>query len=166
MPVHQRRSAANAAAMRGADYLDPLRGREFIRRKDVANLVVENFRGGAGQRAQAIVAQHRKIVRQRHTREFDAVDNFHRRERVNVHTRDGVLDGAENIAVMKLGEIARQAALNADFGGAETPGLTGFLGHLLECEEICISLARAAAEGAELASHETDIRKINITVYD
>ena len=98
-----RGSGADAAAMRGADDFDPLRGGKFVGGENVANFVVENFRGGAGQRAQAIIAQHREIVGQRHAGEFDAVDDFHRREGVNVHPRDGVLDGAQNVAVIKLG---------------------------------------------------------------
>jgi len=44
----------------------------------VANLVVENFGGGSGERAESVVAQHGKIVGQRHAGEFDAVDDFHR----------------------------------------------------------------------------------------
>ncbi len=162
--VHQRRSGANAAAVRGADDFDPLRGRKFVGREDVANLVVENFGGGAGQRAQAVVAQHGKIVGQRHAGEFDAVDDFHRREGVDVHARDGVLDGAENVAVVELGKIVRQAALDADFGRAELPGLDGLLRHLVEREEVGVGLARAAAEGAELASHETDVGEIDVAV--
>ena len=128
--IHECRSGANAAAVRGADDLDPLRGRKFVGGEDVANLVVENFGGGAGQRAQAVVAQHRKIVGQRHAGEFDAVDNFHGRERVDVHAGHGVFYGAKNVAIMKLGKIARQAALNADFRGAELPGFDRFSRHL------------------------------------
>src|SRR5208282_133816 len=50
--VHEGRSGADAAAVRGADDFDPLRGRKFVGREDVANLVIENFSGRAGQRAQ------------------------------------------------------------------------------------------------------------------
>ena len=150
--------------MRGADDFDPLRGGKFVGREDVADLVVENFGGGAGQRAQAVVAQHGKVVRQRHAGEFDAVDNFHRRERVDVHARDGVLHGAQNVAVVELGQIARQAALNADFGRAKFPGLHGLPSHVVERVKVCIGLARPAAEGAELASHKTDVGEIDVAV--
>ncbi len=164
MSVHQRRSGANAAAMRGADHLDPLCGGKFVGGQDVANLVVENFGGGAGKRSQSVVAQHGKVVGERHAGEFHAVDDFHRREGVDVHARDGVLDGAENVAIVELGKIVGQAALDADFGGAELPGFHRFLRHLIECEEVSVGLARAAAEGAEFASHETDVGEIDVAV--
>jgi hypothetical protein len=76
------------------------------------------------------------------------------------------LIGAENVAIMKLGKVAGQAALNADFSCAELPRFDGFLGHLIEREEVGVGLARAAAEGAELASHETDVGEIDVAVYD
>ena len=60
----------------------------------------------------------------------------------------------------------RQAALNADFGGAEFPGLDRFPRHVVEREKIGVRFARAAAEGAELASHETDIGEIDVAVHD
>src|ERR1017187_891244 len=88
--------------MRGANDLNPLRGGKFVSREDVANLVVENLGGGAGQGAESIVAQHRKIVGQRHAGEFDAVDNFHGGKGVNMHARHGFLYGAENVAVESL----------------------------------------------------------------
>ena len=162
--VHERRRGADAAAVRGADDFDPLRGGKFVGREDVADLVVENFGGGAGQRAEAVVAQHRKVVRERHAGEFDAVDDFHRRERMDVHARDGVLHGAENVAVVELGKIARQAALDADFGGAELPGFHGLPRHVVERVEVSVGLARAAAEGAEFASHKTDVGEIDVAV--
>ena len=96
--------------------------------------------------------------------EFDAVNNLHRRERMDVHLRDGVLHGAQNVAVVKLGKIARQSALDADFGRAELPGFDGFLRHLVESKEICVRFARTAAEGAELASHKTDVGEIDIAI--
>ncbi len=83
-----------------------------------------------------------------------------------MHAGDRALHGAKNVAVVKLREIARQAALYADFGGAELPGFAGFLRHLIEREEVCVGLARAAAEGAELASDKTDVGEIDVAVDD
>src|SRR5271169_6749312 len=72
--VHESRSRADAAAVRGADHFNPLSGRKLIGGEDVANLVVENLGGGAGQGAEAVVAEHRNVVGERHAGEFDAVD--------------------------------------------------------------------------------------------
>ena len=60
----------------------------------------------------------------------------------------------------------RQSALNADFGGAELPGFDGLLRDLIRLEEICVGLARAAAEGAELASHKTDVGEVDVAIHD
>src|SRR5580700_5305304 len=51
MSIHHRGSGADAVAMRSANDFDPLRGGEFVARENVANFVVENFCGRAGQRA-------------------------------------------------------------------------------------------------------------------
>ena len=60
----------------------------------------------------------------------------------------------------------RQSALNADFGGAELPGFDGFLRDLIRIEEVRVGLARAAAEGAELASHKTDVGEVDVAIHD
>src|ERR1700722_901203 len=164
MAVHHRGGGADAGAVRGADDLDPLRGRQLVGGEDVANLVVENFGGGARKRAQTVVAQHGEILGERHAGEFDAVDDLHGRESVDVHARNGALHGAENVAIIKRRQAVRQTALNADLGGSELPGLHGFLRDLVRLEEIGVRLARAAAEGAEFASHEADVGEIDVAV--
>ena len=60
--VHEGGGAANAALMGGADDLLPLRGRKFVAREDVAHFVIQNFGGGAGQRVEAVIAEHEKII--------------------------------------------------------------------------------------------------------
>src|SRR5579864_8302650 len=164
--VHERRCSANATAVGGADDLNPLRRGKFVGGKYVANLVVENFGGGARQRSEAVVAEHGKIVGQRHAREFYAVNNFHRRKGMDMHARNRLLDRAQNIAIVELGKIAGQASLNADFSGAKLPGFTRLSCHVVERMEVSVRLAGAAAEGAEFASHETDIGEIDVAVDD
>src|SRR5580704_3036857 len=56
--VHEGRGAANAALVRSADDFPPLRGGEFVTRENLADVVVENFGGGAGERIEAVIAQH------------------------------------------------------------------------------------------------------------
>ncbi len=164
--VHQRGGAANAAAMRGADDLLPLLGGEFVARKHEADVVVENLGGRSRQSVEAIVAQHAQIIFERHAGEFDAVDDLHGRESVNVHAGYGLLYRAQNVAIVERRQAVRQAALNADFGGADFPGFDGLLRDLLEAEEVGVGFARAAAEGAELAADEADIGEIDIAIDD
>ena len=66
--------------------LTPLRGGEFVARQRVADGVVENFGGGAGQAVlRPFACSIEEIVADRHAGEFDAVDDFHRGEGVGVH---------------------------------------------------------------------------------
>ena len=162
--VHERRRSADATAVRGADDFDPLCGRKFIGREDVADFVVENFGGGAGQGAQSVVAKHGKVVSDRHSGEFNAIDDFHGRERMDVHLRDGGFDGAENVAIVELRKIAGQAALNADFGGAQFPSFNSLPGHIVERVEISVGLAGTPAEGAEFTSHKTNVGEVDVAV--
>jgi hypothetical protein len=85
---------------------------------------------------------------------------------VDVHFRDGILHGAENIAIVKFRQVARQSTLDTNFSRTELPGLDSFLRHLLHRKEVRVRLARAAAECAKLASYETDICEIDIAIHD
>ena len=163
--VHHCGSGADSVAVRGANHFGPLCGGELVGRKNLPDLVVKNFRGRAGQRAQAVVAQHREIVGERHAGQFDAVDDFHRREGVDVHAGHGALYRAQNVAIVKRRQSVRQSALDADFGGAELRGLDGLLPDLIRIEEIRVGLARAAAEGAELASHKTNVGEVDVAIH-
>src|SRR5215831_4993771 len=160
--VHEGRCAANAKTMRGGDDVAPLIGRKLVAREDVAHLIVENLRGCSRQSVESVVAQHLEVIGQRHAGKFDTVDNFHRRERVAMHPGNGMLYGAQYVAVIKRRQIVRQASLNADFSGAELPRFASFLRNLIEAEEVGVVLARPSAERAKLAADETDVRKVDV----
>src|SRR3954464_9540987 len=155
--IHERGRGTNAAAVCGTNHINPLRGRKLIRRKNMPNVVVKDFCCSARERAQPIVSQHRKIVRQWHAGEFDSVNDLHRRERVNVHSWNSTLHGAKNVAVVELGKTMREPALYADLGGAKIPRLDSFTRHVIQTMEVGICFPGSSAEGAELASHKTDI---------
>ena len=76
----------------------------------------------------------------------------------------GILYGAQNVAVIKRRQTARQAALDADFGGAQFPRFFTFAPHVFERMKIGVGLARPAAERAKLAADETDVREIDVAV--
>src|SRR2546429_440166 len=84
---------------------------------------------------------------------------------MDVHARHGIFYGPQNVAIVERRETVRQAALDADFGGAELPGFDGFLRDLVHSQEVCIGFARAAAEGAEFASHEANIGEVDVAVH-
>src|SRR5450631_786964 len=162
--VHQSRSAADPAGVRGTNNFSPLRRGELVARKDLADFVVEDFGGGAGQRAEAVIAQHGQIVAQYHSSEFYTVNNFHGREGMNVHAGNGSLHRPQDIAVIKRRQAAGKAALDTNFGGPQIPRLYGLFSNLLRIEKVRIGFARAATESAEFAPHKTNIREIDIAI--
>jgi hypothetical protein len=60
----------------------------------------------------------------------------------------------------------RQATLNANFGRAEVPGFYCFLRDLLRFQEIGVGFAGTTAESAKLATYETDVSEIYISIYN
>src|SRR6202451_1710137 len=54
VPVHHGRSGADAASVGGLDDFDPLRGGKFGGGENVAEFIVENLGGGAGQRVEGV----------------------------------------------------------------------------------------------------------------
>src|SRR5205823_3045434 len=97
---------------------------QFVRAELPANEVVQDFRGGAWNAAESFVLHHFEVIAQRETRFQDAVVDFHRRKRVDMHSGKGAFDGPQQVAVEISVKVARQAALNADFRGTAIPRLT------------------------------------------
>src|SRR5207244_10169326 len=62
---HHRHVRAQTDAMRCVVHVEPLRGRDLVRADHAAYLVVENLRGGPGQRAEAGLAQLDEILLER-----------------------------------------------------------------------------------------------------
>ena len=149
-----------------ADHFSPLCRGQLVAREDKTDFVVKNFCGGTGQGIEAIIAQHGEVVGQRHARKLNSVDNFHGREGVNVHPRYRFLHRAQDVPIMKRRQLTRQASLNANFGGANLPGVDGFLCDLIEVQEIRVGVARPPAEGAKFASHEADVGEIDVAIDD
>src|SRR5208283_5579152 len=87
---------------------------------------------------------------ERHAGEFNAVNNFHGREGVDVHGGDGFFHRPQYVSIVKRGQSVGQSALDADLGGAELPGLDGLLRDLIGVEKIRVVLARAAAKAQNL----------------
>src|SRR5580704_101990 len=164
--IHQRGSATDAAGVGGTYDLLPLLGGKFVARKHEADVIVEDFGGRSWQSVEAVVAEHEQVVLERHAGEFDAVNNLHGRKSVNVHAGNRLLYCTQNVAIVKGRQAVRQAALNANFSGADLPGFSCLLGDLVEAEKVRVGFTRAAAEGTELAAYEADIGEINITVHD
>ena len=116
----------------GAHHVGPLLHRYLLARQHVPNVVVQNLGGGARQGVQAVVLQHLQVVVQRHAGQLGAVRHLHGGEGVRVHVRHRSLDGAQDVAVIKGVQTARQPALHADLGGAPSLALPRYVGRSLQ----------------------------------
>ncbi len=162
--VHHGGGRRDAEFVRRGDDLHPARDGQFVGAELAANAIVENFGSGAGNAAETFVFQHRQIVEERHAGLFNAVGNFHGGKSMHMQGGDGALDGAKDVAVEESVEIARQPALDADFGGAGVPGLLSFADDIRRRERVGVGSVGAFAETAEAAADEADVGKINVAI--
>ena len=152
--------------MRGGDHLDPGPGGQLALGEDPADLVVEDLRGGAGDRVEAGLAGLDQEVLDREAGARGAVDDLHRRERVHVHAGDPLLHGGGEVEVRRAGQLGVDAALHADLGGAQLPGLLGAVGDLLEGEAEGVGVGAALGERAEAAADVADVGEVDVAVDD
>ena len=108
--------------MRRGDDFHPSRGWQFVGAQVFSHTIIKDFGRRARNAAEPLVFHHLQIIVQAHSCFCDAVIDFHRRERMHMHFGNRALDRAEEIAVEKSFEIARQSALDANLGGAAFPG--------------------------------------------
>src|SRR5262249_24822805 len=94
-----------------------------------------------------------------------AVENFFRRESVEVHLRQGRLDGAAEIDVVRAVELRGQTRLDAHFGGTHLPGFHGAAYHLVEGQEVAFLLAVVAGESAEGAVLDAHVGEVDVPVH-
>src|SRR5690348_465024 len=85
---------------------------------------------------------------------------------MDMHCRKGVFDGAQEVTVEKAIEVARQAALDAHFGGAAIPRLLSAANDLFERKRVSVGGLRTTAKSAEAATHKTDVGEIDVAVDD
>src|SRR5712692_2027754 len=164
--IHHRGGRRNSQFMRGGDDFDPARDRQLVRTQLAANAIVEDFRGGARNAAQAFVFHHLEIIAKSHARFIHTVGDFHGRKGVDVHYGNGVLNSAQKIAIEKSVEIARQAALDTNFGGAALPSFASFVDNVIERKGVGIGSACATSEAAETAAHKADVGEVDVAVHD
>src|ERR1700728_169021 len=84
---------------------------------------------------------------------------------MDVHSGYGALHRAQNVAIVKRRQTVQKSALNTDFGRSELPCFNRFLSDLIRLKKICVRFARAAAEGAEPASHKANVGEVNVAIY-
>ena len=109
--------------VRGLDHLGPAGHRKVAAARQTApHVVVEDARGGAGNRVESRLPGGREELRQRHPAAGCPVEQLRRAERVQVDLGRGRLDGGDEIQVVVVG-VGGQRSLHADLGRAEVTRL-------------------------------------------
>ena len=149
--------------MRGGDDLDPALGHELARREHLADLVVEDLGGGAGNRAEALVLQHRQVVAQLHAVRLRVTEvDLFGRERVNVQVGQLGLDRAHDLSVPEAVLVRVDAALDADLRRAALDRLVRVADDLLERAVVGVLFVLVAREAAEAAADVADVREVDV----
>ncbi len=164
--VHHRGRSGNPEPVGGGDDLGPGSGGELALGEDPADLVVEDLRCGSGHGPEAGVANAAQEVGHRQARAGSAVGDLHGGERVDVHVGDAALDRGDKVDVSRGREVRVDAALHADLGGAEAPGLLGAVAHLVEGKRVGIRVGPSLGEGAEAAADVAHVGEVDVAVDD
>ena len=164
--VHHRRARAQPDPVGGGDHVDPGAGRELALREHPPHLVVEDLRGRAGDRVEPGLAGLDQEVLDRQAGAAGAVDDLHRRERVDVHLRHPALHRGDQVEVGGAGELGVDAALHAHLGRAELPRLLGAVGDLLQRQGVRVGVGAPLGERAEPAADVADVGEVDVAVDD
>src|SRR5258708_13380309 len=76
-----------------------------------------------------------------------------------------MLDGAEQIAIEKSIEVARQSALNANFGGTTFPSLACAADHFIERERVRVRGCWPPAKTPEKNTPPNNLCEILVAIY-
>ena len=142
------------------------RGRDLSALTVVADVLIQDLGRAPGQRAEAGRAQLRQVFLDRQARAHGAVEHLLRRERVQVEVREPALDRAREVDVVATLELRWQPRLDAHLGRAEIAGLARAPHDLRDGQEVPLLLAMVAAERAEAAVLDADVREVDVAVDD
>ena len=148
------------------DYFNPLVNGDAPRGDAVAQFLVQHFGGRSGQAAHAGGFQPLQVFADGAAGTDGAVQHFLGGKAVDVHLRQGFLDGGAEADVQIALHLGRQAGLDAYLGGAVIPRFLGAADDFLDGEVVALLFAEIAAEGAEAATLDADIGEIDVAVDD
>ena len=170
MAVHDGGRGPESNAVGSLHHLQPLAGVDLVRTDDGADLIVENFRRSARQRAEARRLEPLQIGGQVQVQGGGALPNLQGRKGVDVHVRHRRLHRAQDADVGLAGVFGMDAALHAHFRAAPAPSLLGAPLNLLMGEVVgpAAQVLRqlALGEGAELAFEVADVGVVDVAVDD
>src|SRR5271167_449685 len=104
--------------MGGFDHFQPLRRRQLIGTQRFAYRIVENLGGRPRQTSQALLAQQREIISERHAQRARPMPYLERQEGMDMHGGIGAFDSRHYLKVSLASEAWMNAPLQTDLRGA------------------------------------------------
>ena len=167
VPVHHRRRRAQPLEVRLAHHVEPLVGRRLaVAVQQLAHAVDEDLGAAAGNAVEARGHQPVEHLRHRQPRHARQVNDFRRRQRVQLERRIPLLDGAEEILVPLDRQVGVVAALQQQLHAAERDRLVDLPEDLLEPEDVALAEPDRPVERAEVAARDADVRVVDVAVDD
>ena len=146
------------------DHLDPLVHGDPARGYDVAQFLVQDLGGGAGQAAHAGILQTLKVFPNGALGPDRTVKHFFRGETMDVHVGELFGDSLAQTDVEVAFHLGRQTRLHAHLGGSVGLGFPGAPDDLVHGQEIAFLLPEIAAEGAETAPLDAHVGEVDVPV--
>ena len=163
MSVHDRGSGRQPDGVSRLDDLHPASGLEFPRRKNFADLVIQNLGRCARQAADTGVHEPAQVVGQVHPALTLAPIDFLGRISVQVQLRKGVFDGGRQLPVVLVVLLRVDASLDTDFGGAALHRPRAFLQQRVHVVDVGVRLMFVPGKAAERTTHVANIGEVHVS---
>src|SRR4051812_35819142 len=163
---HDSGGGAQPGRVRGLDDLHPpLRG-QLVRRDALTDAVVQHLGRGPRSGPQAGLGEALEHRARRQAGHLAHVVDLHRRVRVEVHVRGGLLRHAQPVLVVLEAPVGMDPRLHADLGGPELDGVLHAPHEILARVLVRVGRAAPLAEPAERAADDADVRHVDVAVHD
>ena len=165
--VHHRRGRAKAGPVRVPHDVEPLVGGGLaVAVQQRAHAIDENFRAAARHAVEARGNQPIEHLRHRQLRQTRQVDDFGRRQRMQLERRVALLDRAEQILVPRERQVGIVAALQQQLDAADRDGLVDLAEQFVESEDVAFRRSDRTIERAEVALRDADVRVVDVAIDD
>ena len=168
--VHDGDVGAQADGVGGAVGVEPFLGVDLVGAEQGPHVVVEDLGRGAGKGGEAGVHEASQVVGEGFAEALGAFGDLERGEAVDVDAGGGFLHGSGDVDVVVAVEVGVDAALEADLGGTEIPGLLHPARDLVEREQVGVAAQverqRTLREPAEPALERAHVRVVDVAVLD
>ena len=152
--------------MRGSHDVQPLLAADLLVADKIAHPAGEDLSPTAGQRTKPGLLELDQHVVDRLSGQPGKVDDLAGGERLDVDAGRQLLETAQHLEVIGVGQTRILAAHDVDLGNAAGERLACFVEHLVDGERIGLGVAVVVTEGAEEAAVTAHVGVVDVAVAD